>query len=90
MNACVSIRVRLAIAIFSAFWTADFVGNRPATAGDRLIVHEWGTFTSLQNEQGNELPGINTDDEPVPQFVHNLNRFLLSKPVLSSLHWQYR
>ena len=64
--------------------------NRRAMAEDRLIVHEWGTFTSLQDEQGRELPGINTDDEPVPAFVHNLNRFLLSSPVLSSRHWQYR
>ena len=59
-------------------------------AGDRLVVHEWGTFTSLQDEQGRELAGINIDDEPVPAFVHNLNRLLLSQPVLSSLHWQYR
>lgn len=65
-------------------------GVPSAVASDRLIVHEWGTFTSLQDEQGHELPGINTDDEPVPEFVHNLNPFLLSKPVLSSAHWQYR
>jgi hypothetical protein len=58
--------------------------------GDRLVVHEWGTFTSLQDEQGRELAGINIDDEPVPNFVHNLNPFLVSRPVLSSLHWQYR
>jgi hypothetical protein len=61
-----------------------------AGEANRLVVHEWGTFTSLQDEQGKELSGINTDDEPVPQFVHNLNRYLLSRPVLSSLHWQYR
>ena len=64
--------------------------SRASTAGDGLVVHEWGTFTSLQDEQGQELSGINTDDEPVPQFVHNLNRFILSNPVLSSWHWQYR
>lgn len=34
-----------------------------------LVVHEWGTFTVLQDEQGEELGGINTDDEPVPGFV---------------------
>src|ERR1700761_9372746 len=34
-----------------------------------LIVHEWGTFTSLQDEQGNAIGGINVDDEPVPDFV---------------------
>src|SRR5204863_2540425 len=35
-----------------------------------LIVHEWGTFTSLQNEASQAIGGINTDDEPVPRFVH--------------------
>src|SRR5205814_1574003 len=34
------------------------------------VVHEWGTFTALQDEQGTALGRINTDDEPVPSFVH--------------------
>lgn len=42
-------------------------------APKRLIVHEWGTFTALQNEAGETLAGINIDDEPVPQFVHRLD-----------------
>jgi hypothetical protein len=33
-------------------------------------IHEWGTFTSLQDESGQSIDGINTDDEPVPSFVH--------------------
>jgi hypothetical protein len=33
-------------------------------------IHEWGTFTSLQDESGQAIGGINTDDEPVPRFVH--------------------
>ena len=42
-------------------------------------VHEWGTFTSLQDENGDAIGGINTDDEPVPPFVHRLaSQFLLS------------
>lgn len=45
-----------------------------------MKIHEWGTFTSLQDEDGRTLPGINTDDEPVPAFVHNLNPLLLLKP----------
>lgn len=45
---------------------------------EELIIHEWGTFTSLQDEQGNTLGGINTDDEPVPEFVHSLG----SIPIL--------
>jgi hypothetical protein len=43
----------------------------------RLIVHEWGTFTCLQDEAGQAIGGINTDDEPVPPFVHDLSRGLL-------------
>src|SRR5947208_1368633 len=45
-----------------------------------LLVHEWGTFTSLQDETGRAIGGINSDDEPVPRFVHNLNRLLILKP----------
>lgn len=41
-------------------------------ATNRLVVHEWGTFTALQDETGRCLDGINTDDEPVPNFVHRL------------------
>ena len=37
-----------------------------------MVVHEWGTFTSFQDERGQTIPGINVDDEPVPLFVHRL------------------
>jgi hypothetical protein len=40
-------------------------------AAPQLLVHEWGTFTCLQDENGKAIGGINTDDEPVPAFVHN-------------------
>src|SRR5687768_11815949 len=46
-------------------------------------IHEWGTFTSLQDEQGNALGGINTDDEPVPGFVHRLSHWILQLPTES-------
>lgn len=46
-----------------------------------MVVHEWGTFTSLQNEAGQAIGGINTDDEPVPKFVHRLANFLLLTPT---------
>lgn len=39
-------------------------------AENPVIVHEWGTFTSLQDEQGQAIGGINVDDEPVPDFVY--------------------
>src|SRR5437867_9591477 len=48
--------------------------------GPGLVVHEWGTFTSLQDETGAAIGGINTDDEPVPKFVHRLADLLLLSP----------
>ena len=45
-----------------------------------LVVHEWGTFTSLQDEAGRTLGGINTDDEPVPRFCHDLDGSLITSP----------
>lgn len=52
-----------------------------AGAEDKWTVHEWGTFTSLQNESGEAIGGINTDDEPVPAFVHRLTYGLLVQPT---------
>src|SRR5438046_8659559 len=53
-----------------------------ARAGEpKWTIHEWGTFTSLQNEAGDAIGGINTDDEPVPKFVHQLAYFLLLQPT---------
>ena len=51
------------------------VGEAPATD---LVVHEWGTFTALQDEDGNAITGVNSDDEPVPSFVHRYPGSLLS------------
>ncbi len=52
-----------------------------ATNSAGMAVHEWGTFTSLQDENGQAIGGINTDDEPVPKFVHRLANFLLLTPT---------
>jgi hypothetical protein len=51
---------------------------RPAP--DQGSVHEWGTFTSLQDESGATVPWMNSDDEPVPRFVHRLSHELLVEP----------
>ena len=52
----------------------------PLAAADRLTVHEWGTFTCLQDETGRAIPGVNTDDEALPRFVHRLADFLIVPP----------
>src|SRR5579872_1864284 len=46
-------------------------------AGERWKIHEWGTFTALQDEVGHPLGWINTEDEPVPPFCHRLSHSLL-------------
>ena len=60
-----------ASALATLFVAAAYSVAAPA-ASPPLIVHEWGTFTSFQDEQGRTIPGINVDDEPVPFFVHRL------------------
>lgn len=45
-----------------------------------VIVHEWGTFTCLQDDEGHAIGGINVDDEPVPSFVEQYaNRMVASQ-----------
>jgi hypothetical protein len=56
--------VAFAIVVFAA------VRCQTAAAAEKLVIHEWGTFTSLQDENGRPLGGINVDDEPVPLFVY--------------------
>jgi hypothetical protein len=43
-----------------------------------LVVHEWGTFTSLQDETGRSIGYLNSNDEPLPPFVHRLQRGLIT------------
>ena len=39
---------------------------------EALIVHEWGTFTSLQGSDGVTLDGMHHEDERLPSFVHQI------------------
>lgn len=63
--------------LLSCLMAASLLAGPRAGAEDKWTVHEWGTFTSLQDESGTTLGGINTDDEPVPAFVHRLDQFVL-------------
>lgn len=53
----------------------------PTIERDHLIVHEWGTFTEFHDLAGRSIGGINTDDEPVPDFVHKIGSSLLEPTV---------
>ena len=69
----------IAIAVFTAM--AAVAADAPSGTGAKWTIHEWGTFTSLQDESGNAVGGINTDDEPVPKFVHRYADFVLLTPT---------
>src|SRR5947207_11842559 len=43
-----------------------------AARANDLTVHEWGTFTSFQDETGLAFTGINAEDEPLPDFCHKI------------------
>jgi hypothetical protein len=49
------------------------------TPAKPVVVHEWGTFTTLQTPEGKELGGLNVDDEPVPEFVHQSAQLVSSE-----------
>lgn len=36
-----------------------------------MVVHEWGTFTSVGGSDGVLLPGLEREEQPVPVFVHS-------------------
>jgi hypothetical protein len=42
-----------------------------------LVVHEWGTFTALQDENGDAIAGVNSQDEPLPHWTHDLAPMLI-------------
>lgn len=70
---------RLAMASFGVAGLAASVwASLPARPAEKpLVVHEWGTFTVLQDERGEAIGGVNTDDEPVPPFVHGVDTGLI-------------
>lgn len=45
-------------------------------SAEPLIVHEWGTFTVLQDWVGNSIDGVNINEESLPGFVHRLSPHL--------------
>ncbi len=37
---------------------------------ERFVVHEWGTYTSLQGSDGEDVDGMHYEEESLPAFVH--------------------
>jgi hypothetical protein len=66
-----------------ALLAAVVVADRLPTHPDRLVVHEWGTFTSLQDEEGQALPILYGEDEPLPDFVHGVGSGGCGRPAVA-------
>ncbi|MEO6096274.1 MAG: hypothetical protein ABIW76_11455 [Fibrobacteria bacterium] len=60
--------LRLALALTAA-------GAAGAADAKGLMVHEWGTFTTLSSSDGRPLGGLYVDATRLPAFVHGLSYF---------------
>ncbi|HEX2748489.1 MAG TPA: hypothetical protein VHM91_10855 [Verrucomicrobiales bacterium] len=49
--------------------TALLAGTLTAAAAPDYTLHEWGTFTTLSTSEGALLPGVQREEEPLPEFV---------------------
>jgi hypothetical protein len=49
-----------------------------------LVVHEWGTFTSVVGSDGVRLTGLETEEERLPAFVHSLG---VAAPGTKGIGW---
>ena len=56
------------LAVILVAQTADVRGQ--SDAGE-LVVHEWGTFTSLQGANGDVIPWKPLQTSVLPKFVYN-------------------
>ncbi len=59
---------------------------------DSLIVHEWGTFTTLQSSDGTRLNGLQRDEEKLPPFVHAIALLYTTDTIwdIFDKGWGYR
>jgi hypothetical protein len=50
--------------------SGDAAPALPAAGAGRLVVHEWGTLTTMEGSNGASLEGLQHETEAVPAFVH--------------------
>src|SRR5438552_2503433 len=62
---------RLLICSGLALTSAAAIVKYPHPAPDTFVVHEWGTFTSMQGAEGGTLEGMQHESEELPAFVHS-------------------
>ncbi len=57
-----------------------------ANSPSPLVVHEWGTFTSMVGSDGKRLTGMHHEEVGLPGFVYNLGQEQTGQPLLPSEH----
>ncbi len=61
--------------MFSTLAFLAALANPPSTPhSDGLVVHEWGTFTSVQGSDGIALEGLQHEEEGLPAFVYSRSK----------------
>ncbi len=63
------IGVCAALLAVAALWSTGV--SQEASRDDGFIVHEWGTFTSMQGSDGITLEGLHHEEEALPEFVYS-------------------
>src|SRR6187399_1578592 len=58
----------------TVFFLAALARAQAPTAPDKLVVHEWGTFTSVQGSDGIGLEGLQHEEEALPGFVYSRSK----------------
>ncbi|MCA9515372.1 MAG: hypothetical protein KC635_10545 [Myxococcales bacterium] len=56
------------LAVTSPTEPAAAPGHETPTAG-RFVAHEWGTYTSVEDADGDSMLGLHHEEEPLPAFV---------------------
>jgi hypothetical protein len=63
---------KTAVALLAAgIAAAGVAGAKGGALRDPLVVHEWGTFTSMQGSDGVGLEGLQHEEERLPSFVYS-------------------
>jgi hypothetical protein len=60
-----------AFAVLLVIGATSVGAQSPSVAEDKLVVHEWGTFTSVQGSNGIALEGLQHEEERLPSFVYS-------------------
>jgi hypothetical protein len=72
VTGCIALGLILAPALLVGFDTQESLVDNRAASADKLIVHEWGTFTSFAGSNGVNLEYRPLVTNDLPYFVHSM------------------